>query len=118
MAEVSGSGHPKLIGNIRCVFWQSFMVISINLARYAIVFFMLNQKLKLTMEVFEKYMQKPLYSYNHASISYSIHNGPIVLTTPIWIVSFESLSYGCSTRYFKSNIFEYSGNPKLSKGGT
>ena len=70
------------------------------------------------MEVFQKYMQKPLYSYKHASISVSVHNGPFVLTTPIWIVSFESLSHGCSTRYFKSNIFEYCCNPKLSKGVT
>ena len=70
------------------------------------------------MEVLEKYMQKPLYSYKHASISFSVHNGPFVLTTPIWIVLFESLSYGCGTRYFKSNILEYFGNQKLSKGVT
>ena len=100
MADVSGSGHQKLIGKVCCVLWQSFMVISINLARYAIVFFLLNQLLKLTMEVFQKYMQKPLYSYKHASISVSVHNGPFVLTTPILIVSFESLSYGCGTRHF------------------
>ena len=59
------------------------------------------------LKVVTNHFRKPRYSYEQASISCFVGQGPKMLATSALMVLFESLAYDCDPRYLKPTIFAF-----------